>query len=91
MLPTLCCTALQVHVVSLLDRMCILLQSALHAKKCGVTVKSGPKTPRKKSFREKKRETKKKLRKKVEDIKWGIRGFFRVRCASCCSGPAVKI
>lgn len=72
-------------------QMCMLMQSALHATKCGVTIKDSIKTPRKKSFREKRKEAKKKMRNKVADLKWGIRGFFRVRCASCCSGPAVKI
>ena len=74
-----------------LIQMYMLLQAALHAKKCGVTIKDSIKTPRKKSFQEKRKEAKKKMRNKVDGIKWGIRGFFRVRCASCCSGPAVKI
>ena len=102
----LCCIALQMLVMShelgivlirmytlkLVKLFFILLQSALHARLRGkITIKDGPKAPRKKSFREKRKATKQKLTNKLDSVKWGIRGFFRVRCAACCSAPATKI
>lgn len=66
--------------------MDLLLQSALIAKKRAI--KNAPQTPRKKSFREKRKAAKQKVKSKVDNIKRGVKGFFR---ASCCAAPAVSI